>query len=140
MMERQQPMDTDRQAVARRCAAAAEIGALTFPQIVAALMDAGFESYAVDFRRAAATYYLTDGDSIVLGMGIAAAPVAPDFDAGALQAAIRDAQQLAPGYTYEGFCARVTAAGCAGYVVSMLGRRVVYLGRTAESHVEPFPA
>jgi hypothetical protein len=31
------------------------------------------------------------------------------------------------------------AAGCAGYIVSFLGRRVVYFGRTAETHVEHFP-
>ena len=29
-------------------------------------MQAGFEAYAIDFRRATATYYLPDGDSIVL--------------------------------------------------------------------------
>ena len=31
------------------------------------------------------------------------------------------------------------AAGCAGYIVSFLGRRVLYIGRTAETHVELFP-
>ncbi len=30
-------------------------------------------------------------------------------------------------------------AGCAGYFVSLIGRRAVYFGRTAETHVEPFP-
>ncbi|WP_293780352.1 hypothetical protein [Sphingosinicella sp.] len=31
------------------------------------------------------------------------------------------------------------AAGCAGYIVSFSGRRALYIGRTAEIHVEPFP-
>jgi len=44
-----------------------------------------------------------------------------------------------PGYTYAGFSAKVMAAGCAGYIVSFSGRRAVYLGRTAEIHVEHFP-
>ncbi len=39
---------------------------MTFPQIVAALMTEGFESYMVDFRRGIATYYLPDGDSVDL--------------------------------------------------------------------------
>mgnify|MGYP000402610447 CR=1 FL=1 len=34
---------------------------------------------------------------------------------------------------------KAKAAGCAGYMVSFLGKRVVYFGRTAEVHVEHFP-
>ena len=52
---------------------------------------------------------------------------------------MREAQANAPGYTYLGFCSKVRAAGCAGYLVSFLGKRVVYYGRTAETHVELFP-
>jgi uncharacterized protein YbcV (DUF1398 family) len=52
---------------------------------------------------------------------------------------VREAQDNAPGYTYAGFCAKVEAAGCAGYMVSFLGKRVVYFGRTAQTHVEHFP-
>jgi uncharacterized protein YbcV (DUF1398 family) len=52
---------------------------------------------------------------------------------------IREAQALVPGYTYKGFCAKVAGAGCAGYVVSLLGRRVMYYGRTCETHIEHFP-
>ncbi len=50
-----------------------------------------------------------------------------------------EAQAKAAGYSYAGFCATVAAAGCAGYLVSFPGRRVVYFGRTAETHVEHFP-
>ena len=50
-----------------------------------------------------------------------------------------EAQALVPGYTYKGFCAKVAEAGCAGYVVSLLGRRVLYYGRTGETHTEYFP-
>lgn len=32
------------------------------------------------------------------------------------------------------------AAGFEGYLVSLPGRRAVYFGRTAETHVEHFPA
>jgi uncharacterized protein YbcV (DUF1398 family) len=85
------------------------------------------------------SYYLPDGDSLELAFPAVDIPVAAAFDTGAVQAAIREAQTRAPGYTYHGFCRKVMAAGCAGYIVSILGRRVVYFGRTAETHVEYFP-
>jgi uncharacterized protein YbcV (DUF1398 family) len=121
------------------CLNAAETDALDFPTIVGKLVAAGFESYTVDFRSGRSIYYLPDGESIELplhktGMGVAAA-----FDAGAVQAAIREAQTKAPSYSYAGFCRNVMSAGCAGYTVSFSGRRAVYSGRTAETHVELFP-
>jgi uncharacterized protein YbcV (DUF1398 family) len=66
--------------------------------------------------------------------------VAAAFRANVVEQAVREAQANTPGYTYVGFCAKVKAAGCAGYMVSFLGRRVVYFGRTAETHVEHFPS
>jgi uncharacterized protein YbcV (DUF1398 family) len=68
-----------------------------------------------------------------------AVTIAEAFDAGAIKAAVKEAQQLAPGYTYDGFCKKVMSAGCAGYIVSFSGRRALYFGRTAEIHVEHFP-
>jgi hypothetical protein len=53
--------------------------------------------------------------------------------------AIHEAQTLAPGYTDKGFCAKVAEAGRAGYIVSFPGRRVLYYGRTAETHTGHFP-
>jgi len=44
-----------------------------------------------------------------------------------------------PGYTYKGFRAKVAGAGCAGYLASFLGKRVLYYGRTGETHTEYFP-
>ena len=126
-------------AIAERCLSGAEDGVMTFPEIVGTLMEAGFEGYAIDFRRATAIYYLPDGDSVALEAHRIETPVAARFDAEPIQAAIRQAQALAPGYTYAGFCEKVAAAGCAGYMVSFSGRRALYYGRTAETHVEHFP-
>ena len=132
-------MNDQQKTVARACLDAAEGNRMSFPQIVGALMEAGFEGYAVDYRRATATYYLPDGESLELAAHAVSTPVAPIFDAARVQAAIREAQQQVPGYTYNGFSEKVAAAGCAGYVVSFPGRRALYIGRTAETHVEPFP-
>lgn len=133
-------MDARLKRTAEECLRGAENNTMTFPQIVGKLMDAGFESYCVDYRRVKAIYYRPDGDSVELTTHRFDEPVAETFDTVAIQAAIREAQQLASGYTYAGFCRKVIMAGCAGYIVSFTGRRAVYFGRTAETHVEHFPS
>lgn len=132
-------MDDHRMSVAKACLDAAQDGTMTFPQIVGTLMQEGFEGYAIDFRRAVATYYTPCGDSIEVPAHKINGPIAPSFDAARIEAAIKEAQQLVPGYSYPGFCRKIASAGCAGYVVSFSGRRALYIGRTAETHVERFP-
>ncbi|WP_370673874.1 DUF1398 domain-containing protein [Pleomorphomonas sp. PLEO] len=132
-------MDAERIAIARRCLEAAHDGGLSFPQIVGELIAAGFESYTVDYRRGTQTYYLPDGDSVVLEMPASSCSVAEIFEAATVAALVRWAQSNGPDYGYQEFCSKAKAAGCAGYLVSFLGRRVVYFGRTAETHVEHFP-
>ncbi|MGE3747006.1 MAG: hypothetical protein AB7G25_15070, partial [Sphingomonadaceae bacterium] len=111
----------------------------SFPEIIGKLVDAGFEGYAVDYRRNSQTFYLPDGDNIELAMPHFTGPVAAIFDSAQVAALVRWAQAGGPDYSYAAFCEKATAAGCAGYLVSFLGRRVVYYGRTAETHVELFP-
>lgn len=132
-------MDPENAAVARACLAGAADNSMTFPEIVATLMSAGFEGYTVDFRRRTASYYLPDGDFVDLSTHPIETPIGSAFDQAAVQSAIREAQQLVPGYSYRGFCEKVAAAGCAGYTVSFLGRRALYVGRTGETHTEHFP-
>lgn len=132
-------MNDSQKATAQACLTAAETDAMAFPQIVGALIGAGFESYSVDLRRAIATYFLPDGDSIELAAHKISTAIAAQFDASAMQAAIREAQQQVPGYSYKGFCEKAAAAGCASYIVSFLGRRALYIGRSGETHTEHFP-
>ena len=132
-------MDDSKASIARTCLDGAETGAMNFPQIVDTLVREGFEGYLVDFRQATATYYLSDGGGITLPTHKLDVALAAAFDPAPIQAAIRDAQLLVPGYSYGGFCRRVASAGCAGYLVSFPGRRALYFGRTAETHLEPFP-
>lgn len=125
--------------VARACLLGAEQDTMAFPQIVATLIEAGFESYLIDFRRDRAIYYRPDGSPVEFETHRDANSVAASLNAEALKAAIAEAQALAPGYTYCGFCAKAKRAGCAGYLVSFSGRRALYFGRTAETHIEHFP-
>jgi hypothetical protein len=132
-------MDAERIAVAKACLDAAYDGSLSFPEIVGKLMYAGFEGYAVDYRRNSQIYYLPDGDCVKLDLPHSAGAVAATFDNAGVEALVRWAQADGPDYSYAGFCEKAKDSGCAGYLVSFLGRRVVYYGRTAETHVELFP-
>lgn len=132
-------MDAERIAVAKACLNAAHDGSLSFPEIIGKLVSAGFEGYAVDYRRSTQIHYLPDGDNVELAMPYSAGPVAAVFASAGVEALVRWAQANGPDYSYPAFCEKVKAVGCAGYLVSFLGRRVVYYGRTAETHVELFP-
>jgi uncharacterized protein YbcV (DUF1398 family) len=132
-------MHAQQAALARKCLKGAEHDSMTFPEIIRALTDGGFEGYTVDFHRATVTYYLPTGESIELATHESDLTVSETFDPDALKAVIREAQTLAPGYTYAGFCSKARVAGCAGYMVSFTGRRALYFGRTAETYVEHFP-
>jgi uncharacterized protein YbcV (DUF1398 family) len=132
-------MIKDWREIARATLEGSENDTMTFPESLTILMEAGFDGYAVDFRRGTRTYYLADGDALELKIAPGLMSVAERFDNTAIKDAIRDAQRRVPGYSYKKFCARVMDAGCAGYLVSLLGKRVVYYGRTGEIHTEHFP-
>ena len=125
--------------VARATLAGSEDGTLTFPASLQMLREAGVEGYAVDFRRSPRTYYTTGGEALELQTEVTAERVAERFDAAPIVAVLREAQALVPDYAYKGFCTKVVGAGCAGYLVSLLGKRALYYGRTGETHTEYFP-
>ena len=132
-------MDTHKISIAQACLEGAQNNSMSFRQIVGTLIQAGIESYAIDFRRCRATYDLPDGSFFELPIHKIAEPVSPAFNSRAIQEAIGEAQAQVPGYTYLSFCEKIAKAGCIGYIVSFSGRRALYFGRTAETHVEHFP-
>lgn len=132
-------MDAERISIAETCLHAAHDGSLSFPEIVGKLIAAGFEGYTVDYRRNSQTDYLPDGDSVTMNMRPSPDTVAAAFDPAEVERLVRWAQANPADYSYVAFSEKAKAAGCAGYIVSFLGRRVVYFGRTAETHVEHFP-
>lgn len=132
-------MDKTLAALAQECLFATHDGSLSFPAIIGKLMAAGFEGYAVDYRRGSQTFYLPDGDFLDLGLPCYTRPVADHFDVACVKALISWAQSGDPAYTYLAFSQKVTSAGCAGYLVSFLGSRVVYYARSGETHIELFP-
>jgi uncharacterized protein YbcV (DUF1398 family) len=119
-------------------AAATLTGTMSFPQIVAKLMDAGVEYYHVDYVGRCTRFYDGDGTCVVTPIPFEALPaVAAELDVEALREDIRDSQQK--GQHYREFTARAMRAGVQGYFAFLRGRRVTYLGRAGDQHTEWFP-
>jgi uncharacterized protein YbcV (DUF1398 family) len=132
-------MDANWKDIARATLDSAESDTMTFPESVKLLTDGCFDGYAVDFRRATRIYYRPNGETLELKTAPTSVPVAERFDSGRVREAIREAQAQLPGYSYKSFCNKVAGAGCAGYIVSFPGQRVLYYGRDCETHIEYFP-
>ena len=132
-------MDAQQKAIAQKSLDGSYAHTMSFPENVRALMEAGFEGYHVDYRLNTRTYYLPSGETLVLKNPQAHDAVGEKFNPTEVAATIKWAQLNGPDYNYAAFNDRVTANGCAGYIVSFLRRRVLYYGRTAETHVEHFP-
>jgi uncharacterized protein YbcV (DUF1398 family) len=118
-------------------AIATQQGKMTFPQVVKGLLEAGVESYLVDFAVKQKTHYLTDGTTHTVPMILDPGPIAAEFNGAELVAAIRGAQ--ADTVRYPEFVKRSTAAGVIGYWAFLTGKRVIYFGRKGEQHIEEFP-
>ena len=114
-----------------------EEGQMTFPQVVHRLTEVGVESYFVDLAAGRKTYYMADGSAFTEPMLLKLDPVAEEFSDSGLVAAIRGAQVDA--IRYPEFVKRSTAAGVVGYWAFLTGKKVLYLGRKGEEHIEDFP-
>jgi uncharacterized protein YbcV (DUF1398 family) len=123
--------------VIHELAIATQQGKVTFPQVVKGLLEAGVESYFVDFAARQKTHYLIDGTTHAVPMILDPGPIAAEFDNVGLVAAIRGAQ--ADTVRYPEFVKRSTAAGVIGYWAFLTGKRVIYFGRKGEQHIEEFP-
>ena len=114
-------------------------GTITFPDVVASLLHAGVEYYHVDYIARRTSFYASDGSAVVVTpIDYEGLPtVEAEFDAAALRAAILDSQRN--GQPYREFTRRAMAAGVQGYFAFLLGKRVTYLGRRGDQHIEWFP-
>lgn len=138
MQKTMQRVGRDKQAIMEDCVRGSDEGRLTFPDVVKRLMEAGVERYTADLCRAERTFYMPDGESHVVASEQHHRPSAKAFSPIAIEAALRSIQAQKIDYTT--FCDEIAAAGCVSYLVSLVGRRAVYSGRTGETFVEPFPA
>src|SRR5580658_7048162 len=104
-------------------ALATQQGKLIFPKVVQGLLEAGVESYLVDFAAKQKTHYLADGTPYAVPMILDPGPIAAEFNGADLVAAIRGAQ--ADTVRYPEFVKRSTVAGVIGYWAFLTGKRVI---------------
>jgi uncharacterized protein YbcV (DUF1398 family) len=130
-------MDARVKRLVEECTEASNAATMTFPEIVGRLIEAGVEHYRADLQRAEIAYYMPDGSSHVVPSAALRVVPAKAFSAADVESSIRASQ--AGKIDFKRFCVEIAAAGCVGYLVSFPGRRAVYYGRTAETHIEPFP-
>ncbi len=114
-------------------------GTISFPEVVGQLLRAGVEYYHVDYVALRKTFYAADGSAMVTTPlnYEDLPPVAADFNVASLRANILDSQTK--GQSFHDFSRRATAAGVQGYFAFLRGKRVTYLGRQGDQHIEWFP-
>ena len=110
---------------------------MTFPQVVHELTEVGVESYFVDLAAGRKTYYMARRQRVHGSDDPQAGPRCRGVFGLWMVAAIRGAQ--ADAIRYPEFVQQSTAAGVVGYWAFLAGKKVLYLGRKGESHVEGFP-
>lgn len=121
-----------------RLASATLDGSMPFPSIVGELITQGVEYYHVDYAARSFTFYGAEGETVTAPLQYEGLPaISAQWDAAALKAAIVDSQQH--GQKFRHFCERTMNAGVQGYFAFLRGRRVTYLGRNGDHHVEWFP-
>lgn len=130
-------MNAEQESVIQECARGAMSGQITFPTIVERLAAIKVERYHADYTRQELTYYFSDGNSQVVPSPHPAHETAAEFSSASVEAAVRQSQRNE--HTYPEFIRKTMNAGCVGYFVQITGRRVIYFGRTGESHTEHFP-
>jgi uncharacterized protein YbcV (DUF1398 family) len=130
-------MNTEQKSIAKECAVLSATGKIHFGEVVGRLMNAGIERYHVDYSRNEITYYTPDGGSCVVPMEHEHIPIAQEFSATGVEAAVRRAQRGE--IMYPQFTRQAVEAGCVGYFVQISGKCVQYFGRNGDIHTEWFP-
>lgn len=113
-------------------------GAISFPEVVARLVQTGVEFYHVDYVALRKTFYSGAGEMVVTPIPYEGLPViAATLDVAALRANILDSQLK--GQPFRDFTRRAMAGGVQGYFAFLRGKRVTYFGRDGSQHTEWFP-
>lgn len=124
--------------IVAEAARAALSGSIPFPEVVRRLIETGVEYYHVDYVTLRTSFYSAAGDIMTTPINYEGLPpVAVNFDAAALRAAILDSQRH--GQHYRDFTRRAMEAGVQGYIAFLRGQRVTYWGRSGDQHTEWFP-
>lgn len=129
-------MTPDQITIVKDCAARLVQGNISFHEVVDNLTEIGVERYHADYSRREGTYYMPNGQSLVVWMKYPSTVVAEAFSLPAMKSAIGQVQRKE--IKYPDFVTKIMAAGCVGCFIQITTRRILYFGRNGEVHVEPF--
>ncbi|HPY40595.1 MAG TPA: DUF1398 family protein [Thiolinea sp.] len=111
---------------------------MSFPEVVSYLLEAEVDYYHVDYVKQRKTFYGNEGITAETQIHYMGLPkITSTLDVTALKSIILDSQ--VNHQSYEDFTRRAMVAGVVAYFTFLKGRRVVYWGRSGESHTEYFP-
>ncbi|EIF41849.1 hypothetical protein DOK_16988 [gamma proteobacterium BDW918] len=117
---------------------ASHAGHVSFPEFVGALIEQGVEYYYVNFIALQTSFYSSEGSAVSVPLPFESLPaVSADFDARGLKTAIVDSQNNSQ--SYRQFSERAMQSGVLGYFAFLRGKRVIYIGRQGDQHIEWFP-
>lgn len=111
---------------------------LSFPEVVAKLLEEGFESYHVDLVRSENRYYMPNGVSYVEQVLFKHPKAAVMFSAAQVKDAVKTIQ--AGKIKYKQFLHQILEAGCVYYIAYLSGKQVIYFGRGGDFYIEKFPS
>ena len=113
-----------------------KLGTITFPEVVEILSKEKIESYHVDFLRNENRYYGINGESVVMKTDHLQKSIPEKFSIEQFQSVLKKVQNGK--INYETFCEEIKSLGCVYYIVYITGKRVHYMGRQGEEHIENF--
>jgi len=117
---------------------ASHAGNVSFPEFVGTLIEQGVEYYYVNFITMQTSFYSSEGSVVSVPLQFESLPtVSADFDAQGLKAAILDSQNNSQ--SYRQFSERAMQSGVQCYFAFLRGKRVIYIGRQGDQHIEWFP-
>lgn len=124
--------------ILRDCTKLAFENKITFPEVVKRMAGTGVERYCADLVKLEKFIYSAAGGCHVEPLPLTEAPkVATEFSESGVKEALKAVQSGQIGYAE--FLRRIMRAGVVFYDVFIDGRRVIYVGRKGEFHVEKFP-
>jgi len=127
------------QDVLEECETLAFENKITFPQVVKRLSETGVERYCADLVRLEKFYYSADGQNTTQAIPLKDTPkIGGPFLAAKVKEAVAAIQQGQ--IDYAEFLRRIMKSGVVFYDVFIKGRKVIYMGRDGDFHVEVFPA
>lgn len=125
------------QLVIQECHERSDQEKISFPDLIAILNQAQVELYYADLIMPQKTYYSGNQALTIPSYKQGEPQLSEVFNREKIIEAIRQSQ--AGQIKYQEFIKKILDAGVIAYVVTIVGRKAIYMGKKGEQHIESFP-